>query len=180
MKKTLLAILLAVALAVVPVGSALADTSDTVTITATPTFISIDVTQTDFDFGVVAVSSLNDTTTSGPKGLGGDAGADDYFDIVNTSTIAIDIEIYCDNGWGVGATDWSWGASAADTGQLNASTDQGTSWSINIPNSQSSVLLFDGLAALTGDSFDLQLEAPNSFSYGDVQQTIVTVSAAAD
>ncbi|NQT31133.1 MAG: hypothetical protein HQ588_02265 [Deltaproteobacteria bacterium] len=179
MKKTLLAILLAVALIVIPVGSALALPSDTVTITATPTYISIDVTQTDFDFGVVAVSSFNDTTTSGPKGVGGTAGADDYFDIVNTSTIDIDIEIYSDS-WDGGANDWTWGASDADTGQLNASTDQGSTWSINVPNSASNVLLFDGLVALTDDSFDLQLEAPSSFSYGNAQQTIVTVSATAD
>jgi hypothetical protein len=180
MKKTLIAILVALALTVVPVGSALADTSDTVTITATPTYISIAVTQTDFNFGVVDINSFNDTTTSGPKGVDGDPGADDYFDIVNTSTVAIDIEIYCDGGWGPGANDWAWGASNPDTGRLNASTDAGTSWPINVPNVQSSELIFDALGAGTNDSFDLQLEAPSSFSYGDVQETTVTISAAPD
>ncbi len=179
MKKTLLAILMAAALIVIPVGSALALPSDTVTITATPTFISIAVTQTDFDFGVVAVSSFNDTTTGGNVGIGGDAGADDYFDIVNTSTVAIDIEIYSDS-WDGGANDWFWGVSNPDQGRLNASTDQGSTWGINFPDSAPGVLLFDGLGALTDDSFDLQLEAPSSFGFGNAQQTIVTLSAAAD
>ena len=177
MKKTLLAILLAVALVVVPVGSAFAQTTDTVTVTATPSYISIDVTQTDFDFGTVTVSSFPDTTTSGPKDTGGDAGADDYFDIVNTSTVVIDVEIYSD-GWEGGANDWTWGASAGDTGRLNASTDQGTTWPVNVPDSQSTVLIFDDLGISVDDSFDLQLETPSSFSYGNQQQTTVTVSAA--
>jgi len=80
MKKTLIAILLAAALIVIPVGSALADTSADVTVTATPGWVSITNLPATFDFGVVLASTTPNTTTS-------------YFAITNDSTVAMDINI---------------------------------------------------------------------------------------
>jgi len=166
MKKTLIAVLLAVALAVVPVGSALAATSDTVTITATPTYISItnnSATGNNFDFGVIAANSHNNTGTG-------------YFTVTNNSTVNINVDIVCD-GWHTPPTNhWTYASPAADTAELLAS-DGGGGYGVTVDDTTPAAL---HTTATAGADFtwELQLEAPTSFSYGDQQTTTVTISAA--
>lgn len=164
MKKTLIAVLMALALTVIPVGSALAATSQNVTVTATPTFISItndSATGNNFDFGVIAASSTPDTT-------------EDYFTVTNDSTVNIDVSIVCD-GW-AGTTAWTYGAANPDTARLNAS-DGDAAYNVVVDDTTPATL---HTTATAGADFtwELQLETPTSFSHGAQQTTTVTISAA--
>lgn len=171
MRKTLIAILLALALVLIPVGSALAATSQNVTVTATPTYISITNSQSNFDFGVVAASGTPNTGTG-------------WSTITNDSTVAIDINIQCD-GWEGGTNDWTYASpAAADTGYLAASgTYGGTGGSSGAGNYDVEILdsadslLCDNLAVGNSPAWEIELNAPTSFSYGNTQQTTVTLTA---
>jgi hypothetical protein len=161
MRKTLIAILIALALVVIPVGSALAATTADVTVTATPTFISITNSPDSYDFGVVTESSTPNT-------------GETHFTITNGSTVPIDITIGC-NGWSGAAHSWNYGASGADTGQLNASDGSG-GYDITVP-SGSTTALHSNVAKGNNPQWGLELEAPSSFGFGDEQTTTVTISA---
>jgi hypothetical protein len=171
MKKTLLAILLVLALVVIPAGSALAANTQTVTVTATPTYISITNSQSTFGFGVVAAGSKPNTGTG-------------WSTITNDSTVTIDINIKC-NGWDGGANDWTYASPATDdTGYLAASgTFGGTGGSggaglydVEVLNGVDS-LLCDNLAVGNNPAWELELNAPTSFSFGNQQTTTVTLTA---
>jgi hypothetical protein len=163
-RKTLIAILLAVALVVVPVGNALAADTDTVTVTATPGWVSIVNDPDDHDFGIVTAGTTPNTTTS-------------WFTITNSSTVAMDVNIGCD-GWASAGTAWIYGASGADQGQLNASAGTGA-YDVTVPDSGSAQLM-DAVATTTDPTWELELEAPSSFTFVDVQTTTITLTAAPD
>jgi hypothetical protein len=169
MKKVLLATLLAVALTVVPVGSALAANTADVTVNATPGWVSIIVAPTSQDFGVVLAGATPDTTA----GVG--------FTVTNDSTVAMDLDVQCTTVWGpvTGTNSWTYAdAAAADTGSLNFSTTGGPPWTF-IP-SAAAVAMADAVGVGTDPTFDLQLEAPTSFTHVDEQQCIITLTAAPD
>jgi hypothetical protein len=173
MKKTLIAILLAVALAVIPATGVLAATSQDVTVTATPSYISItnnSATGNNYDFGAVTISTTPNTGTG-------------YFTITNDSTVVIDINIKC-NGWS-GANSWTYGSPiGADKGFLDASSTFGGAggssgagnYDVEILNGTDS-LLCDDLAVGNDPDWELQLNTPDSFSFGDQQTTTVTLTA---
>jgi hypothetical protein len=167
MRKTLIALLLAVALTVIPVGSALAASTQDVTITATPTFISItndSATGNNYNFGVVA--------ESGTPGTG-----ETYFTITNDSTVDIDIDIQCD-GWEGGSDDWAYASPiGADQGYLDASDGAG-GYDILVQDGTDTEL-FDTVATTTDPQWGLELNAPSSFTFGNTQQTTVTLTASA-
>jgi len=172
MKKTLLAILLAVALIVIPVGSALAADSADVTVTATPGWVSITVAPTGYDFAIILAGVNKDTT------------ADPIFTITNNSTVIMDVDIECD-GWTDIAlppesVEWPYADIAAvDTGSLNFSTDDGSTWTYIPETPAAAAALAAGVATDTDPTFDLQLEAPTSFTHVDEQQSIITLTASA-
>jgi hypothetical protein len=161
-RKTLIAILIALALVVIPVGSALAATTADVTVTATPTFISITNSPSSYDFGVVAESSTPNT-------------GETNFTITNSSSVAIDTTIKC-NGWGTPPDKWSYGPSGPDTGQLNASNGSG-GFTISVPVDPTTAALHSNVAVGNNPQWGLQLTAPSSFSFGAQQTTTVTISA---
>jgi hypothetical protein len=166
MKKTLLAILLAVALTVIPVSSALAANTADVTVTATPGWVSITNAPATYGFGVVLAGTTPNTTTG-------------WFTITNDSTVDMDISIGCD-GWSPvsGTNSWSYGASGPDTAQLNASDGDGA-YDITVPDS-GSTLLIDAVSVGVDPTWELELEAPSSFTHVDEQTTTVTLTAAPD
>jgi hypothetical protein len=178
MKKTLLAILLAVALTVIPVSSVLAANTADVTVTATPGWVSITNTEASFGFGVVNAGDTPNTGTG-------------WATITNSSTIAMDINIQCD-GWSPvsGSNSWSYGASGPDTAQLNASSANGGAggssgagdYDITVPAVPpgSAALLCDAVAVGVSPSWELELEAPSSFTHVDEQTTTVTLTAVPD
>jgi hypothetical protein len=173
MKRTIIvAVLMSLLLAMFPVGMALAATSAEVTVTATPgSFIGISCDQTSYDFGDISANSTPDTTTG-------------WATITNSSSVVIDITIGSD-GWS-GTTAWTYGASGADTAQLNASATFGGSagssgagaYDVTIP-SGSTALLCDDLAVGNNPAWEMQLDAPSSFTHGYTQTTHVTLTAAA-
>ena len=130
MKKTLLAMLLALALVVVPVGSALADTSQDVTVTATPSYISIanaPGTWTINGLDGSGVIEPNTTYYANPDGT------DDVtppsatvfaiecnFQITNTSSVATDITVTWGDFTGGGADMTN--SNAGTNGQLQLLT----------------------------------------------------------
>jgi hypothetical protein len=174
MKKTIIiTIVMSLILVVFPVGLALAATSADVTITATPGFISITNAPGSYDFGGITANSTDNTTNG-------------YFTITNGSAINIDIGIGCDNWTSAGST-WTYGTPAADTGRLMASSGDGGSggstgqgnFDIFVSN-LTSVLLCDNVTDVTNPTWELQLQTPTSFTFGDEQQTTVTVTATAE
>jgi len=165
MRKTLLAILLAVALIVIPVGNALAASTADVTVTATPGWVSITNTPDAYDFLVVLADTDKDT-------------GEDYFFIDNSSTIIMDINIKCD-GWSSTGTAWFYGAPAADTGRLNAS-DGDAAYDVVMLAINTDYLLSDAVGVGTDVDWELQLDAPVSFTHVDVQTSLVTVTAVPD
>ena len=161
MRKTLIAILMALALVVIPVGSAFAATTAAVTVTATPTFISITNLPTSWGIGVVAASTTPST-------------GETNFTITNSSSVPIDTTIKC-NGWS-GTSSWTYGASGANTGQLKASNGSG-GYIITVPVDPSTIALHSNVGVGNNPQWGLQLEAPSSFSFGAEQTTTVTISA---
>jgi len=173
MKKILLAILMAAALIVIPVGNALAANTDTVTVTATPGWISIIVAPTGYDFLVVLAGTTPDTT-----------GATPYFTITNNSTVIMDVDIEC-NGWTDIALppegiEWFYNATAAaDTGSLNFSITGGAPWTYIPETPAVAAALASAVGTGTDPTFDLQLEVPASFTHVDEQESIITLTASA-
>jgi len=172
MKRTIIvAIVMSLLLAMFPVGLALAATSADVTVTATPgSFVGISCDQTIYDFGSISANSTTNTGTG-------------WATITNSSSVVIDITIGC-NGWS-GTTAWAYGASANDTAQLQASaTFGGATGSTGAGNydkvipSGSTTLLCDDLAIGNNPAWEMQLQAPTSFTHGYTQTTTVTLTAA--
>jgi hypothetical protein len=169
MRKTLIAILLAVALTVIPVSSVLAANTADVTVTATPGWVSITVDPASHDFGVVLAGDTPDTTS----GAG--------FTITNNSTVAMDVDIECDGWTDIASvpegTDWTYADTAGtDTGSLNFSTTGGAPWTF-IPETPTTASLASDVATGVDPTFDLQLEAPTGFTHVDEQQSVITLTA---
>ncbi len=173
MKRTIIvAIVTTLLLVMFPLGLALAATSDDVIVTATPSFIGITNAPGTNDFGTIVAGSTANTT-------------DGFFTITNDSSVAIDIAIKS-NGWS-GVTAWTYGAAGVDTGQLAASSaNGGAGGSTGVGNFDKTVLngsdtlLCDAVAVSTNPTWELQLQAPSSFTHGDEQTTTVTVTVTAD
>ena len=164
MRKTLLAILLALALVAILVGSVFAASTAGVTVTATPGWVSITNAPIDYDFDVVLAGIDEDT------GI-------DYFTITNASTVDMDISIECD-GWAGAVNSWTYGAPAEDTARLAASDGDGA-YDVTLAV-DSGTLLIDAVAVGTHPSWELELQVPTSFTYVDEQTTMVTLTASAD
>ena len=171
-RTTIVVIVMSLLVAILPVGLALAQTSQEVEVTATPSFISITNAPISYDFGSISANSTDNTT-------------DGYFTITNGSSVNMDISIQC-NGWS-GGTGWTYGSPAADTGQLKASSANGGSGgSTGAGNFDKTlldgtdILLCDNVTSVTSPTWELLLEAPTSFTFGDEQTTTVTITATAD
>ncbi len=139
---------------------------------ATP---DIAINHNSYDFGVVTANSTPNTGNS-------------YFVLTNSSPMTIDINIKS-NGWThtTGSNDWTYGtpigankafikASSANGG-AGGSTGEGD-YDIMVLNG-SDTLLCDNVGVGTDPAFELQLNAPSSFTYPDAQQTTVTLTATA-
>jgi hypothetical protein len=190
-KKTLLAILLALALVVVPVGSVFAATSDTVTVNATPAFISIAVTQASWTINGGGDSMIRkDTeyyatvtnTTAAPSNPV--VNNDCYFDLVNSSTVATDITLTCTDFSGGDA----WTNAESKTNGANAfamlSYFSGDSWvdfatsGVIVKTSGSDIGKSD-LAATTSIKFGIGFDSPTGDPTSSTAQSgTITVSAA--
>lgn len=174
MKRLLISVVLAVALLVVPVSGALAETTAEVSVTAVPSYVTITNAPTSFDFATV-VADTDEQTSNG------------YFTITNGSGVTIDITIQCTTPWyfTVGSNSWTYGAPAENTAQLKASSANGGTGGSQLEGSfditilsASATLLMDGVTSVTNPTWELQLDAPITFTHGDAQECKITLSAA--
>lgn len=162
--RKILGFLIAVLLILVPVGITSASNYANVTVNATPAYISISVNQSTYAFGVIAESSVTNTTGA-------------YFGITNDSTIQTDQTI------GVTTTNWTGGVGwvHSDTCAPGVATAGmkaqrvGESWVI-VKNSSPNYI-YENCAASTNYSFDLSLHAPTTFTDGVIKQIVVSVYA---
>ena len=172
MKRLLISSILALALMVVPISGALAATTQDVTVTATPSYITVSNSPGSWPIGNVEEDTDNQTTNG-------------YFTITNGSTVTIDISFYvADGGW----TSWTYGAPAENTAQLKVSSANGGSGGSTgagafdktlAVGSGSSVLVMKDVGTTTNPTWEMQLDAPTTFTHGDAQTCTVTLSAAA-
>jgi len=178
MKRLVISVLLAVVLLVIPVSGALAATTQDVTVTATPSFVSIANSPDSWAIGAVLEDTDKDT-------------GNDFFTITNSSGVVIDITIQCTTAWAFtsGSNSWTYGAPAADTAQLKASSGEGNGtppddgsagtglFDITILTA-SAKLLIKQCPTATSPQWEMELDAPVTFSHGDPQDCTVTLSAA--
>lgn len=148
---------------------AMAATTATVTIDVTPAFVSISTTNDTKDFGIVAAGLTNSTVNS----------TVDYFDVTNAGTVNATVTIKCST-WAhqTGSNDWTYGSPAADTGQMVFSVGTGL-YDTVIPVSPSTEALFAALVPSTPDYFEVGIDMPTSFTHGDKQRSIITLTATA-
>jgi hypothetical protein len=141
-----------------------AATTQNVTITATPSYVSISNAPSTWAIGVIAASGTAAT----------DAG---YFVITNTSSVAINVSIWCTSTF-TGGNAWtlaSNGASASMVVGLYAGTVSGT-WDKVVSASPGQVL--KSLSASANQSWHMKLWAPTVFTDGVEKTGTVTISAA--
>lgn len=152
--------------------TAQAGTTQQVTVNATPEYITISNAPATFNFGVVTAGTQPNTTS-------------DYFTVTNGSSVDIDISINC-TGWSAG-TPWTYGAPGADTGRLMASSGEGGvggstgsgNYDIVVTDS-GQTLLCDAVGTTTDPQWEMELEAPNSYSHSSEQTTTTEIEAVAD
>jgi len=164
-RRTIIAILLALALAVIPAANAFAAKTADVTVTATGAKLSIAITAgSPHDFGTVLES---DTVAS----------ALTQFTLTNNGTVAADIVIHGHNSTvGGGGTLWTLAdAPGTDTYAMQFSRNSAPGWTVI---KTTDVTYMSNLAALGTDQFGLQLSTPTSITDTTNQQTmLVTLTA---
>lgn len=152
---------------------AFALTSQDVSVNATPAYVSISNTPDNYDFGTVAASATPNTGNG-------------YFTITNSSTVNIDVSVNC-TAWSSAGSTWTYNDPGEDTGNLDASSADGGvggstgagNYDISIPNG-AAILLMDGVTSVTNPTWEIQLDAPSSYTHGDEQTLTITISAVAE
>lgn len=155
------------------VGNIEAATTQDVTVNATPAYITISNAPSTYNFGVISEGATANTTNG-------------YFTITNGSTVNIDISIQADN-WTSSGSAWTYGNPGADTGNFDASSANGGvggssgagAWDISVL-AYSDTLICDNVTTVTNPTWELQLDAPSTFSHGDAQVNTVTVTGTAE
>lgn len=145
-------------------------TTQDVTVNATPAYITISNSPATFNFGTVAEGSTDNTT-------------DDYFTITNGSSVNIDVSVNC-TGWSSGGSAWTYGNPGSNTGNLDCSSGEGGTggstgsgdYDISILDS-GDTLLCDNVTTVTSPQWELELDAPSTFTHGDEQEITVTLTA---
>jgi len=181
MRKTLIAILMAVALAVVPAAGVFAATSQDVEITATPAYISISNAPGTWIINGILGSGVIDTDTlyySNPLGdttsptVGGALATECRFTITNASTVAIDLTVvFPDHIGGDASTNSNTGSNGATSfGARTYFTGQTSAEWVVAQNAGSSVG-YDGLAATTDIKWGLIYESQSDAWTGGTAMT---------
>ena len=165
--RKILALLLVVMLMLIPAGSALAATSDTVTVTMTGGTLSISTGSPTYAFGTVVQDASYIT-----------ASADAQFTVTNDGTVEADIDIHGANTTG-GTPNWTLVASGA----LGAADDYALDFQRAPLLGWNSVLLtdtdyMDDLASLGTDTFGLRLWTPVTIGdTGTPLSAVITLTA---
>lgn len=153
---------------VMPVGVASAATTQDVSINATPTYIAISNSPSSFDFGVIAASVTNQTTNT----------TGDHFSLTDTSSVNVTTTIVCQANW-TGGTGWTWGAPGEDTAYLTVS-DGDDAYDIAVPDAGQSAVTLHVSASIGEDwTWEMGLEGPTSFTFGDEQECTIRLTGTA-
>lgn len=189
MKRLVIAVILAVALVIVPASGVLALTSQDVDITATPGFISIANTPTAWvindvaDAGgkTIAVNTtyysnpLGDTTSPSATVLDGEC----RFSVTNTSSIVTNIVVnFPDHTGGDASTNGNTGSAGATTfGAYGYVSGELFSAKVVLQNTGSANLI-SSLAAATGFSWGIEYSSQtNAWTSGTSMTSTVTMTA---
>lgn len=174
MRKILVSLVLAMALVFVlafPAGAA----NPTVSITVTAEVVSITNTQSTWAIGTVATSDLVYFSADGNQD-------DDYSQIENTGSVAVDIEIQGTDIEG-GSYDWTLsatGEAGSEIYGLNASSTNGTGTYDIVVKSSSYNDLLTNLAADGLWNWSMKFDAPTTFNANDDgEQKTATVTLVA-
>lgn len=168
-KIRIIGFLVAVLMALVPLGTVGAATTANVTVNATPAFISISVSPTTYSFGVVQTSTNASTTTG-------------YFTITNGSTIVTNQTIGVANSTWLGGTAWAHsntGTPNTDQVGMYASKNTGTFDTIVKLYTNSPNKIASAQAAGSPYNFELRIMTPTSFSDGVIKSNVVVITASA-
>lgn len=167
MKRGLIALLMVMALILVPSGVVSAAPSQEVTITAKGSFISISNSPASYDFGTVAAST-NYSTIAG------------CFTVTNGSSVLIDVTIGTNNtNWvSDGGANWTHddtGTPDADTAALYSSPNN-EAWNIIVKNATPNNIV-SSQDAETNFQWELRLMSPTSFTDGKAKAIKVVLTA---
>lgn len=165
MRRSLIGILLALVLVLMPISGVGAATTQDVSVNATPAYVTISNTPDNYGFGTVAVS----TNTSTAQG---------YFNITNSSTVNIDIAISCNATWAGGNT-WTHsdtGTPGSTTAALYCSQDD-SGFDIIVKNGTPNDLISN--TALDNIEWELRLCSPTVYDDGVLKTNTVTLTATA-
>ena len=135
--------------------------SASVLVTATGAYMAITLSASSYDFGTLTGGA----TASTKQG---------NFSVNSTSSITIDVLVQAAT-WTSGGTAWTYGASAYNTAQLYCSNDSAT-FSTTISTGSTSNLT-DGLAASSGEEFELRIIAPTDFADSNQNTCNLTFTA---
>ena len=191
MRKTLIAILLALALVVIPVGGALAATSADVTVTATPTYISITDSPNTWTLnGITGNGKIRPNTAYYSNPLGDTTApsatvvdAECRFTVTNAagSTVSVDLTVTCSDFSGGGAN-----MANSDTGS-NGTTSYGAyCWysgmtytsKVVVKTSGSSKMYSAGLAAGSSLKWGAEIKTQtDDFTSGTSSTATMTITA---
>jgi hypothetical protein len=186
MKRTLIAILLALALVVIPASSAFAKTTADVTVTATPTKVSIKNAPDAKAFGEVDVDTTYWAKT-GEDGPGEWAlvDGDCFFTITNKSTVAININIKGtdftgETGWTLSADGTNGVTTAGMKAGASGCANEGAMTAVK-KDAGTGLEMKHELAANTNIMWELKLLTPTQFTTGEFAErhNTVTLTAAA-
>lgn len=162
--KYMVALVAMLSLAFMP-ATVSAATTQGVTINATPTYISIALNVSVFNFSMVVANTDENTTIA-------------YFGVTDSSTVTINTTIQCNSTWEGGSDDWTWGAAAANTGLIKASNGTGA-YDVTITALATEYELNISDAAGADFVFELELDAPSSFTFGNAQSCQLKLTATA-
>jgi hypothetical protein len=165
----LLGLAAVVGVVIVPASGVIAATTADVTVNATPTYISIALNTSTYDFSTVVAG----TDEESPDG---------YFGVTNDSTVITSTTIVS-NGWqdtnGVAPdSPWTWDSPGEDQGQMKASNGGGV-FDVTIDD-ETPAALESSTSADTDWVFEIQIDAPSSFTHGQPQGTTLTLDCTAD
>ncbi len=164
----LLVVVAAIVAAILPASGVLAATSADVTVTATGAFVSYTANESAYAFGIVAASSV--TNTTGNKIL-----------FTNTSSVATNISVkMLATTWTSTGAGWTHHDSAAgvNTVAMKASSDNGTTWSTSVFVKFAAPALEVGVSIAANSNYvsGLSLLAPTSFTDGASNNNTVRFS----
>ena len=165
--RILAAMLMVLVLLGIPTGTVGAATTADIAVNATPGYISIALNVTAYAFGTVLESSVTNTTSN-------------HFGITNISTIVTHQYISVVNNTWTGGVAWTHSETAtAGVDTVGLLANRGGTWGTGdvIVKNADPNYIYESCPVATNYAFGLGLQAPTSFSDGELKANTVRVTA---